>query len=308
MADSDAASAQAARQNLIPPGLGTAEPEPIDGASYRRARRTLADATETYHGVGLHSGAAAWVRILPAPSGAGLVFVDAATGQEVPALAENVCDTTRCTQLGRGGVVIQTVEHVLSALAGLGVDDARIEVDGGELPAADGSAAPFAQMIRNAGVVERNGFVEPLVLTEPVDIGDGRGGSIRLEPARETSYSVTLEYPKHPYIGTQTASFGISSYLSEIAAARTFGFLAEIDTLRAHGLALGASMDNALVLGDDAYVNERRFENEMARHKILDLIGDLSLLGRPIVAEVVAIRPGHELNTRLAALLAGKQS
>lgn len=270
----------------------------------RRRRRTLVGATDKLDGIGLHSGVAAWVRLSPAAPGSGLVFVDHADRQEVPARVENVYDTTRCTQLRKGDAVIQTVEHVLSALAGLGVDDALIEVSGGELPAADGSAAPFVRLIESVGTVEHDGYVEPLVVTEPVELGDGRGGSVRLEPSTESRYSVTLEYPKHPYIGTQTAQFTLASYSSEIAPARTFGFLTEIDYLRANGLALGASYDNALVLGEDDYANERRFDNEMARHKILDLIGDLALFGRPIVADITAVKPGHQLNTRVAALLA----
>jgi len=257
-------------------------------------------------GIGLHSGIATWVRIVPAAPGTGLVFVDSASGQEVPAIAANVYDTTRCTQLRCGDKVVQTVEHVLSALAGLGVDDARIEIDGVELPAADGSAQPFVELIRSAGIVDHGGEIDPFVVTEMIELSDGRDGLVRLEPASEPSYSVTLEYPKHRYIGTQTAGGTLTSYAAEIAPARTFGFLAEIDYLRSHGLALGASYDNALVLGEDAYANERRFDNEMARHKILDLIGDLALLGRPIVAKITAVKPGHQLNTQMAALLASK--
>ena len=193
---------------------------------------------------------------------------------------------------------------MLSALAGLGVDDARIEVGGGELPAVDGSAAPFCALIDAAGIVEHDGVVKPLMVTEPIEFGDGKGGLVRLEPSEDPRYAVTLEYPNHPYIGTQTAAVALPDYLAQIAPARTFGFLSEIDYLRAHGLALGASFDNALVLGDDGYANERRFDNEMARHKILDLIGDLALLGRPIVAVISAVKPGHHLNTRVASMLA----
>jgi UDP-3-O-[3-hydroxymyristoyl] N-acetylglucosamine deacetylase len=134
---------------------------------------------------------------------------------------------------------------------------------------------------------------------------DGKGGSVRLEPSPETRYAVTLEYPNHPYIGTQKAEFALTQYVVDVAPARTFGFLKEIDYLRSHGLALGASYDNALVLDEDGYANDRRFENEMARHKILDLVGDLALLGRPIVGSVVGVKPGHQLNTRVAIALTG---
>jgi len=280
---------------------------------YRRRRRTLAGPTEKLDGIGLHSGIATWVRILPAAPETGLVFVDSrvsegrpsdfGTGQEVPALAANVFDTTRCTQLRCGDKIVQTVEHVLSALAGLGVDDARLEIDGVELPAADGSALPFVELIQSVGIVEHGGEIDPFVVTDPIELSDGRGGLVRLEPASEPSYSVTLEYPKHSYIGTQSASGAATSYATEIAPARTFGFLTEIDYLRSHGLALGASYDNALVLGEEGYANERRFDNEMARHKILDMIGDLALFGRPIIASITAVKPGHQLNTQMAAKL-----
>jgi len=290
---------------------------------YRRRRRTLAGPTEKLDGIGLHSGVATSVRILNAAPGTGLVFVvidnslpsregQGGRGtQEVPATSANVYDTTRCTQLACDGVVVQTVEHVLSALAACGVDDARIEVGGSELPAVDGSARPFFDLIQAAGVIESDGDVLPYVVTERIEIEDGKGGYLRLESADDVSYDVILEYPKHAYIGTQNARLEgqgaeVPAYGDGIAPARTFGFLAEIDYLRAHGLALGASYDNALVLGEDAYANERRFDNEMARHKILDLIGDLALFGRPIIAKITAVKPGHQLNTQMAALLASR--
>lgn len=270
-----------------------------------RPRTTLAAPSRVHEGVGLHSGADASVRLLPAPARAGLVFRDRATGQEIPARAVNVTDTSRCTRLGLSGVQIQTVEHVLSALAGLGVDDAVIESAGGELPAADGSAAAFVALIRAAGLREQPGATaSPLALTQPVTLS-ANGGTLVALPAERLTLTVVLDYPRHPYLGTLAATFDAAGgdYDAEIAPARTFGFLSEIEALRAHGLGLGASRENAVVLGEDRYETPLRFANELARHKLLDLIGDLSLLGRPLLAQVIAVRPGHALNARLAQTL-----
>lgn len=268
-------------------------------------RRTLARPTDVISGVGLHSGKPSTVCVRPAPSGVGLVFVASGSGQEIPARAQNVVDTSRCTQLGVDGVVIQTVEHVLSALAGCGIDDAYIETSGDELPAMDGSALPFVHALRSAGVVaQESGSVDPVRVERPRLFTEG-GSTILLEPAASFKATVVLDYPKHPYIGVQVVRFDSSrmSYDEQIAPSRTYGFLHEVEALRAHGLALGASAENALVLGDDDYVGERRFEDEMARHKLLDLIGDLALVGRPVLAEITAIKPGHAVNTSLARAL-----
>ena len=273
-----------------------------------RARVTLAAPSAVLSGVGLHSGADASVRLLPAPAGTGLVFH--AGGQEIPARAANVCDTSRCTRLRANGLEVQTVEHVLSALAGLGVDDAIIEIDGApagfyEVPAIDGSAAPFAALILAAGMQAQAAQVRPIVLTEPVVVAEG-GCTIVALPSDRFSATVVLDYPRHPYLGTMAAVYDSASgeYAAQIAPARTFGFLSEIEALRARGLGLGASYDNALVLGETQYEAPPRFPNEPARHKLLDLIGDLALAGRPIFAEIFALKPGHTLNTRLARLLA----
>ena len=269
-----------------------------------RRRQTLAGSSAVLSGVGLHSGAGASVRLLPAPSGTGLVFRRAGGGQEIPALASNVSDTSRCTRLSAGGVEVQTVEHVLSALAGLGIDDAVIEIDGGsEVPAMDGSAAPFAQAILAAGLREQAESVQPIVLTQPVFVSE-RGSTIVALPSETLSLTVVLDYPRQPYLGTQAAIFdGAQDYLTQIAPARTYGFLSEIEALRAAGLGLGASFENAVVLGETQYETPLRFPNELARHKLLDLVGDLALAGRPVCADILAVKPGHTLNVRLARLL-----
>ena len=270
-----------------------------------RPRVTLAAPTRVFEGVGLHSGADASVCFRPAPAGSGLTFRDRRSGQEIPARAANVTDTSRCTRLGLNGVEVQTVEHVLSALAGLGVDDAEIETEGREMPAGDGSAAPFVALIRAAGLCEEHGAaVSPLALMRPVTASAGESMLVAL-PAARLTFTVVLDYPRHLYLGTLAATFdaAVGDYAAEIAPARTFGFLSEIEALRAHGLGLGASRENAVVLGEDCYETPLRFANELARHKLLDLIGDLSLIGCPLLAQVIAVRPSHALNVRLARTL-----
>lgn len=270
-----------------------------------RLRVTLAGSSPALVGVGLHSGADASVCFHPAPAGAGLVFRDRVSGQEIPALAANVRDTSRCTRVGLDGLEVQTVEHALSALAGLGVDDAVIEITAGELPAADGSAAPFVALIQSAGLrTQSGGFSCPLTPAQPVTVSEG-GSTLVALPSDQFRAAVVLDYPRHPYLGTLGAVFdaGNGDYAAEIAPARTFGFLSEIEALRANGLGRGASRDNAVVLGEDRYETPLRFANELARHKLLDLIGDLALVGRPLLAQIIAVRPSHALNTRLASLL-----
>lgn len=269
-----------------------------------RARVTLAAPSAVVSGVGLHSGAGASVCLLPAPAGTGLVFRRRLGGQEIPALAANVYDTSRCTRLKSGEFEVQTVEHVLSALSGLGIDDAVIEIDGPEVPAADGSAAPFVELVLAAGVYAQLEQVQPLRLTQPVFVSEN-GCTLAALPSDHFSAAVVLDYPKHSYLGTLAAVFDGASgdYAAQIAPARTFGFLSEIEALRAAGLGLGASYDNAVVLGETQYETPLRFANELARHKLLDLIGDLALTGRPICAQIVAVKPGHTLNVRLAKML-----
>lgn len=269
-------------------------------------RRTLTSESETMPGVGLHSGDTVSLRLCPAPPGAGLVFVDRRSGQEIPACPQNVVDTSRCTILGQGAVRVQTVEHVLAALAGLGVDDARVETQGGEMPAADGSALPFVRLAQAAGICGHGkGETQPLAVTSPVCVHGKDGASLVLLPSETFRVSVVLDYPGYAYLGTSAATFGggPDEFEAQIAPARTYGFLTELVWLRAHGLALGASVDNAVALGETGYETILRFPNEPAKHKLLDIVGDLALVGRPIQAHVLAFKPGHALNVEMARLL-----
>jgi UDP-3-O-[3-hydroxymyristoyl] N-acetylglucosamine deacetylase len=271
-----------------------------------RFRRTLASPSDILSGVGLHSGKSATVRLLPTTSGEGVVLRDLDSGQEITAHALNVFDTSRCTILGKSGITVQTVEHLLSALAALGVDDVLVETQGGEFPAVDGSAAPFVSLIRAAGTAEHGGVVFPLRLDRPRLLQSEDGSTLLALPSPMFQATVVLDYPKYPWIGTQVADYDSfrDDYASEIAPARTYGFLGEIAWLQARGLALGASRENGIALRADGYDTTLRFDNELARHKLLDLIGDLSLIGRPLAARVIAVKPSHALNCRFARLLA----
>ncbi len=271
-----------------------------------RLRRTLLSESQTLRGIGLHSGHAVTLRLCPAPPGAGLVFVNGRGGQEIPARAENVVDTSRCTILGQAEAQVQTVEHVLAALSALGVDDARIETSGGEMPAMDGSALPFVHLAQAAGLREHGqDAVQPLVVTTPMAVQGKDGAALAALPWDGFRVSVVLDYPAHAFLGTSAATFGggPDEFEQQIAPARTYGFLAELDWLKAHGLALGASIDNAVALGETGYETRLRFSNELARHKLLDVLGDLALAGRPIQAHIMAWKPGHALNVALARLL-----
>lgn len=273
-----------------------------------RVRRTLAAATDIISGVGLHSGKAVSARVLPALCGSGLIVRHAETGQDIPAIAANVVDTSRCTVVGLSGVAVQTVEHLLSALAGARIDDAIVEVRGGEAPAVDGSAAVFLTAIRDAGTVEHGGELSPLHLSNPQLLTGADGSALLAFPASSFQATVVIDYPKHGWIGTQAVEFDPlrDDYGADIAPARTYGFLSEIAWLQERGLALGASRENGVALREDGYDSELRFQDELARHKMLDLIGDLSLVGRPLAARIVAIKPSHALNCHFARLLAGE--
>ncbi|HEY8311598.1 MAG TPA: UDP-3-O-acyl-N-acetylglucosamine deacetylase, partial [Gemmatimonadaceae bacterium] len=258
-------------------------------------RRTIA-CPVTVKGVGLHLGRECNLTFRPAPSGTGIVFcrVDLPGRPVINARVEEVTATERRTQLGRGDSAIHTVEHVLSASAALELDDLIIDMSGPEPPILDGSAAPFYDALIGAEVVEQDGEPEYLTLLEPLRVIDGNS-VYEAHPAGELSLDVTIEFP-HPVIGRQVGRYvvGRDSYRSELAAARTFGFLSEVEELRAKGLIKGASTDNAVVLDDVGVVaNELRWEDEFLRHKALDCVGDLALIGARVRARVVAVRPSH---------------
>jgi UDP-3-O-[3-hydroxymyristoyl] N-acetylglucosamine deacetylase len=260
-------------------------------------------------GVGLHTGRPVQLTLEPGRSDTGIVFVrtDLPRPVEIPAQPGSLCGTHLATTLGRGDATIDTVEHLLSALYGLGIDNARVEVEGPELPGMDGSAASFVYLIRSAGVYEQNAPRRVLRVRRPIEIRDGNK-RIRVEPALALRVSYQIDF-EHPCIGHQELlelTLDEAGFEREIARARTFGFAREVSALWRAGRARGAGLDNTVVLGDARVLNRGglRFDDEFVRHKILDLLGDLALLGGRLQGHVRVERGGHALHQRLVERLA----
>jgi UDP-3-O-[3-hydroxymyristoyl] N-acetylglucosamine deacetylase len=252
-------------------------------------------------GVGLHSGKPATLTFAPARADAGITFVRMDLGAEIEARADAVVDTTLSTSIANGPARVSTVEHVLAALAGLGVDNCRVEVDGPEIPILDGSAAPFVYLLQEAGIVTQRAAKRFLVVQAPVEVRDGDKFA-RLEPAPELSIRFTVDF-RHPLISDQTFDFTFSDrrFAREVAPARTFCFLRDIEKMKSVGLAQGGSLDNAIVIDDFSILNPEglRFPDEFARHKALDALGDLALCGMPIIGALTAHKSGHAMNQAL---------
>jgi UDP-3-O-[3-hydroxymyristoyl] N-acetylglucosamine deacetylase len=252
-----------------------------------------------FEGVGLHTGVHASVEILPAPVDSGIVFVvqpeGASEAVRIPAVAEFVVDTSRATVLGRDGVTVSTTEHVLSALFAGGVSNAEIRVAGTEIPVCDGSSREFTAAIETAGLEAQKRPRTVLGVAEPFVVQSG-DRMVAVVPASEFRVRFVADFPAP--IGTQYyyGTIEPAIYRDEIAAARTFGYLHEVEALRARGLARGGSLDNALVFAPDGPMQPLRWPNEVVRHKVLDLIGDFALLGAWPHCEIVAIKSGHELH------------
>jgi UDP-3-O-[3-hydroxymyristoyl] N-acetylglucosamine deacetylase len=264
--------------------------------------QTIRSAVEA-SGVGLHSGAPVSMRILPAPSGTGIVFRRTdLDGFEVEAVSRNVARVSYATSLMKKGVLISTTEHLLSAFIGLGIDNAIVELDNLELPILDGSAQPFAEMIQRAGIRKQRRLRQYLKIRRELEWREGNK-FIAVYPADGYSVSYSINFP-HPLIGKETFQVELSdgNYLEHIAAARTFGSRADEQAMRNMGLIRGASRENCIVLTRDGIENgPLRFADEFVRHKVLDLIGDLALLGRQILGKVVADRAGHAMHTALVS-------
>jgi UDP-3-O-[3-hydroxymyristoyl] N-acetylglucosamine deacetylase len=252
-------------------------------------------------GVGLHSGKPARLTLGPASGDSGIVF--RAGGETIPAAPESVVDSHYATTIGKNGVRIQTVEHLMAAAAGLGVDNLDVLVDGTELPAVDGSAKPFVQALLAAGRTPQSARRRAIRIPHPIRVGAG-GRWMQIVPADALRISYTLDND-HPAIGTQVLSWSPTeeSFVSEYAPARTYGFLKDLGFLRKSGRALGGSLDNTIVIGKNGTLNGLRYRDEFVRHKILDLVGDLALLGRPVEGHVIARNAGHALNFELVAAI-----
>jgi UDP-3-O-[3-hydroxymyristoyl] N-acetylglucosamine deacetylase len=264
--------------------------------SQRTIRRQISCA-----GIGLHSGNKVTLTLKPAPADAGVVFRRTDLGLDIPATVKHVSAVRYATVLSRNGASVETVEHLLAALVSVGIDNVVIELDHNEVPIMDGSAAPFLYLVQEAGIKKLSSPRRYLKILRPVQIASG-DKRIAIYPSDHFKVSYTISFD-HPMLRHQSRTERITeqSFSESIAPARTFGFLKEVEMLRQSGLALGGSLDNALVIGDSGVLNALRFDDEFVRHKILDVIGDLALIGHPIVGHVVAHRAGHALHTQLAA-------
>ena len=267
---------------------------------------TLRAPVET-SGLGLHMAARVHLRLAPAPPDTGYVFVRTDLDRfEIPASAECVAHCSYATTLMKTGVMLSTVEHLLSALRGGGVDNAYVEVDNLELPIMDGSSDPFTEMIERAGLAEQPAARRALRVRERVSVEHGER-RVSVEPCETYEIDCRIDF-KHPLIGTQHFRFDAldpEAYARDISPARTFGFTAEIEALRRANLIRGGSLENAIVLTPDGMLNETplRFRDEFVRHKILDIVGDLALLGMPLLGRVRAERSGHVLHAELMSKL-----
>ncbi|MDE0853215.1 MAG: UDP-3-O-acyl-N-acetylglucosamine deacetylase [Nevskia sp.] len=257
-------------------------------------------------GIGLHSGQKVFMSLLPAGPDTGVLFrrVDLSPPREVPARALAVNETTLSSNLQVDGVKIATVEHLMSALAGMGIDNCVVELSSPEVPIMDGSAGPFVFLIQSAGIHEQDAPKRFLRMKQPVEVSDGDKWA-RLEPYEGFRLSFHIDFD-HPLLRSTaqqaTVDFSTSAYIREVSRARTFGFMREFEFLRSRRLALGASLENAVAVDEFRVLNQDglRYDDEFVRHKILDAVGDLYLLGQPLLGAYTAFKSGHALNNKLA--------
>jgi UDP-3-O-[3-hydroxymyristoyl] N-acetylglucosamine deacetylase len=277
-------------------------------------QRTLKSLTRAT-GVGLHSGARVELTLRPAAADTGVVFrrVDLPQPVDIPVSAEAVSDTRLASTISKDGVKVLTVEHLMSALAGLGIDNCYVDISAEEVPILDGSSASFVYLLQSAGVVLQPAPKRFIRVLKPIEVREGEGRNLkwaRLEPYHGYKLGFEIEF-SHPAVNATgqrvTFDYGTHEYAREIARARTFGFTRDVEMMRANGLALGGGLDNAIVMDDVKVLNADglRFNDEFVKHKILDAMGDLYLLGKPMLASYTAYRSGHAMNNQLLrALLA----
>lgn len=274
------------------------------------SQRTLKNKIE-FTGIGLHSGQPISMTLRPAEAGTGIVFhrIDLSPAISIEAHADNVVNTRLSTTIGKGGATVSTIEHLMATLCAFGIDNLHIDITGAEVPIMDGSAAHFIREIAAAGVREQGRPRVCLVVKKPVTVTDG-DKKASIIPSRYFRISFDMRF-NHPAINNQFRSmkFDREVFVRDYAEARTFGFLAEVEFLKANGLARGGSLDNAVVIGDTGVINEEglRFEDEFVRHKILDSVGDLYLAGYPLIGHVKALKSGHDLNHRLVKELLSRK-
>ena len=267
-------------------------------------QRTLSNSIRA-SGVGLHSGEKVNMTLRPAAKDTGIIFrrLDIEPIQQIPALAKSVIDTMLGTTIAKKNASVMTVEHILAAFAGLGIDNALIDLDGPEVPIMDGSSASFIFLIESAGIEEQNASKKFLRIKKNIRVEDGEKFA-EFKPYNGYRISFEIDFD-HPMIKSKltklSVDFSTLTFLKEISRARTFGFLKEIETLRSKNLALGGSLDNAIVFDDYRILNQDglRYQDELVRHKILDVVGDLYLMGHILVGEFNGYKSGHELNNKL---------
>ncbi|HEX7155237.1 MAG TPA: UDP-3-O-acyl-N-acetylglucosamine deacetylase [Thermoanaerobaculia bacterium] len=269
------------------------------------AQRKTINTNVSITGIGLHSGIYTKVELQPARAGSGITFVRSDLGGlRIPALQASTTALDYATTVGRDDVSVGTVEHLLAAIMACGLTDVDLHIDGPEVPIVDGSALPFMHLIDAAGVRDLGVDIPVLRLRQALEIVDG-DKSIRITPSNRLVIKYKIDFD-HPVIGRQAFQFdfGHDSFMKKVAPARTFGFMRDVEKLRQAGLARGGSVENAVVLDDKHVVNgPLRFRDEFVRHKILDLVGDLALLGRPIAGEITAYRAGHAMHSRFVEAL-----
>jgi UDP-3-O-[3-hydroxymyristoyl] N-acetylglucosamine deacetylase len=271
-------------------------------------QRTLKSQIKTT-GVGLHTGARVDLTLRPGQPDTGIVFhrVDLPHSVAIPADARNVGDTRLSSSLEKDGAKVSTVEHLMSALAGLGIDNLNVDVAGPELPILDGSAGPFVFLLQSAGIEEQNAPKRYLRIKSPVEVVQGDKVA-RFDPHDGFVLDFTIDFP-HPVFGSENRhvviDFALHSYTKEVSRARTFGFMQDVEAMRSAGLALGGSLQNAIVLDETRVLNSEglRYDNEFAKHKVLDAIGDLYLLGHPLIGKYTAFKSGHALNNAVSRAL-----
>ena len=278
------------------------------------AQRTLKSLTKAV-GVGLHSGQRVELTLRPAAPDTGIVFrrVDLPEPVEIPVNADAVSDTRLASTIAKGGAKVHTIEHLMSAAAGLGLDNLYVDITAEEVPILDGSSASFVYLLQSAGIVTQKAPKRFIRVTKPVEVREGEGSNLkwaRLDPYHGYKLSFEIEF-NHPAVNSsgQRVEFDMGSgrYAREIARARTFGFTRDVEMMRSHGLALGGGLDNAIVMDDVKVLNADglRYQDEFVKHKILDAIGDLYIIGKPLLAAYSAFRSGHAMNNLLLrALLA----
>jgi UDP-3-O-[3-hydroxymyristoyl] N-acetylglucosamine deacetylase len=274
-------------------------------------QRTLKTTIKTT-GVGLHTGARVDMIMRPAAPDTGIVFhrTDLSSPVDIRANAGNVGDTRLSSSLEQGGVKISTVEHLMSALAGLGIDNLHVDVAGPELPIMDGSAGPFVFLLQSAGIDEQAAAKRFLRVKSPVEVRSEDKWA-RFDPYHGFALDFTIDFP-HPVFGSENRhvviDFAEHSYIKEISRARTFGFMQDVEAMRSAGLALGGSLQNAIVLDETRVLNSEglRYDNEFAKHKVLDAIGDLYLLGHPLIGRFTAYKSGHTINNAVSRALLAK--